>query len=105
MKQITVIDRIAILGFIAIAGMRWSASAKIATFTLATVHGIAGLTIFCAASYPGVRRNDAATVRVGRSGWRADRRGGIRWLGAITPLGGVAFVLGWGALMLGVLKR
>ncbi len=46
MKQITVIDRIAILGFIAIAGMRWSASAKIATFTLAIVHGIAGLTIF-----------------------------------------------------------
>ncbi len=24
--------------------------------------------------------------------------GGIRWLGAITPLGGVAFIAGWGLL-------
>jgi uncharacterized membrane protein YgdD (TMEM256/DUF423 family) len=23
---------------------------------------------------------------------------GIKWLGAITPLGGVAFILGWGCL-------
>jgi uncharacterized membrane protein YgdD (TMEM256/DUF423 family) len=23
---------------------------------------------------------------------------GVRWLGAVTPLGGVAFLLGWGAL-------
>ncbi len=27
---------------------------------------------------------------------------GIRWLGAITPLGGVAFILGWLALAWGV---
>lgn len=25
---------------------------------------------------------------------------GIRWLGAITPIGGVAFLVGWGALFL-----
>jgi uncharacterized membrane protein YgdD (TMEM256/DUF423 family) len=29
---------------------------------------------------------------------------GITWLGAITPLGGVAFILGWLALFLGSLK-
>jgi len=27
---------------------------------------------------------------------------GVRWLGAITPLGGVAFIAGWLFLMLGV---
>lgn len=27
---------------------------------------------------------------------------GVRWLGAITPLGGVAFIAGWAALALGV---
>ncbi len=27
---------------------------------------------------------------------------GTRWLGAVTPLGGLAFILGWGALALGV---
>lgn len=26
---------------------------------------------------------------------------GVRWLGAITPLGGVAFLVGWVALLLG----
>jgi uncharacterized membrane protein YgdD (TMEM256/DUF423 family) len=26
---------------------------------------------------------------------------GIRWLGAITPIGGVAFILGWIFAMLG----
>ena len=30
---------------------------------------------------------------------------GTRWLGAITPLGGAAFILGWGALARGVWKR
>jgi uncharacterized membrane protein YgdD (TMEM256/DUF423 family) len=30
---------------------------------------------------------------------------GARWLGAITPLGGVAFILGWVALAVGVLKE
>lgn len=29
---------------------------------------------------------------------------GIRWLGAITPLGGVAFMAGWALLALGVLR-
>jgi uncharacterized membrane protein YgdD (TMEM256/DUF423 family) len=29
---------------------------------------------------------------------------GVRWLGAITPLGGVAFIAGWLFLMLGVLR-
>lgn len=29
---------------------------------------------------------------------------GARWLGAITPIGGVAFILGWVALALGVLR-
>ena len=24
--------------------------------------------------------------------------GGLRWLGAITPLGGLAFIAGWGCL-------
>ena len=24
---------------------------------------------------------------------------GVRWLGAITPIGGVAFILGWGCLL------
>ena len=35
-----------VLGFLALAATRWLAPKKIATFTLATVHGIAGLTIF-----------------------------------------------------------
>jgi len=30
---------------------------------------------------------------------------GIKWLGAITPLGGGAFILGWGALIIAVLKH
>jgi uncharacterized membrane protein YgdD (TMEM256/DUF423 family) len=29
---------------------------------------------------------------------------GIKWLGAITPLGGVAFILGWLALVVAALK-
>jgi len=29
---------------------------------------------------------------------------GIKWLGAITPLGGVAFIAGWGLLFISVLK-
>ena len=27
---------------------------------------------------------------------------GVRWLGAITPLGGVAFILGWACVVVGV---
>ena len=30
---------------------------------------------------------------------------GIRWLGAITPLGGAAFLAGWACLLLGALRR
>lgn len=29
---------------------------------------------------------------------------GVRWLGAVTPLGGGAFILGWIALLLAVLR-
>jgi uncharacterized membrane protein YgdD (TMEM256/DUF423 family) len=29
---------------------------------------------------------------------------GLRWLGAVTPVGGVALILGWVALLLGVLR-
>jgi uncharacterized membrane protein YgdD (TMEM256/DUF423 family) len=29
---------------------------------------------------------------------------GIRWLGAVTPLGGVAFMIGWAALALAALR-
>jgi uncharacterized membrane protein YgdD (TMEM256/DUF423 family) len=29
---------------------------------------------------------------------------GQRWLGAITPIGGVAFLVGWGALALAALR-
>jgi uncharacterized membrane protein YgdD (TMEM256/DUF423 family) len=29
---------------------------------------------------------------------------GVRWLGAITPLGGLAFILGWSALAWGALR-
>ena len=29
---------------------------------------------------------------------------GMRWLGAVTPIGGVAFILGWAALVVAVLK-
>ena len=29
---------------------------------------------------------------------------GIRWLGAITPLGGVCLIIGWGLLAVGVLR-
>lgn len=29
---------------------------------------------------------------------------GVRWLGAITPLGGMAFIVGWVLFCLGVLK-
>ncbi len=30
---------------------------------------------------------------------------GIRWLGAITPLGGVSFMVGWGLLFIAVWKK
>jgi uncharacterized membrane protein YgdD (TMEM256/DUF423 family) len=30
---------------------------------------------------------------------------GIRWLGAITPLGGAAFLAGWVCLLLGAVRR
>jgi uncharacterized membrane protein YgdD (TMEM256/DUF423 family) len=30
---------------------------------------------------------------------------GIRWLGAITPIGGTAFILAWALLAIGVLKH
>lgn len=30
---------------------------------------------------------------------------GVRWLGAITPLGGAAFLAGWACLVLGALRR
>lgn len=30
---------------------------------------------------------------------------GMRWLGAITPIGGVAFLLGWGLLVWQILKQ
>ena len=30
---------------------------------------------------------------------------GVRWLGAITPLGGVAFLAGWVCLLLGAIRR
>jgi uncharacterized membrane protein YgdD (TMEM256/DUF423 family) len=30
---------------------------------------------------------------------------GVRWLGAITPFGGVAFLAGWTCLFLGLLRR
>jgi uncharacterized membrane protein YgdD (TMEM256/DUF423 family) len=30
---------------------------------------------------------------------------GIKWLGAVTPLGGVAFILGWLALIVAALKH
>ena len=29
---------------------------------------------------------------------------GIRWLGAITPIGGVCLIIGWGLLAVGVLR-
>lgn len=29
---------------------------------------------------------------------------GVRWLGAVTPLGGVAFIVGWGVLALAGLR-
>jgi uncharacterized membrane protein YgdD (TMEM256/DUF423 family) len=29
---------------------------------------------------------------------------GIKWLGAITPIGGVAFIIGWGCLLLSALS-
>ncbi len=29
----------------------------------------------------------------------------IKWLGAVTPFGGVAFMIGWGALALGAVKK
>ena len=30
--------------------------------------------------------------------------GGPRWLGAITPIGGTLFLIGWGTLVYGILK-
>jgi uncharacterized membrane protein YgdD (TMEM256/DUF423 family) len=30
---------------------------------------------------------------------------GVRWLGALTPLGGIAFLAGWGCLVLSMRKR
>jgi len=29
---------------------------------------------------------------------------GVRWLGAITPIGGLLMILGWGALAIGVMR-
>jgi uncharacterized membrane protein YgdD (TMEM256/DUF423 family) len=29
---------------------------------------------------------------------------GARWLGAITPIGGIAFIAGWACLALGVIR-
>jgi len=29
---------------------------------------------------------------------------GLRWLGAITPIGGLAFMVGWAALFVGVMR-
>ena len=29
---------------------------------------------------------------------------GIRWLGAITPIGGLAFIVGWGCLTLAAIR-
>ena len=29
---------------------------------------------------------------------------GIRWLGAITPIGGLAFIVGWGCLMFAAIR-
>jgi uncharacterized membrane protein YgdD (TMEM256/DUF423 family) len=31
--------------------------------------------------------------------------GGVRWLGAVTPLGGAAFLAGWLCLLLGAARR
>ena len=30
---------------------------------------------------------------------------GVRWLGAITPIGGAAFILGWGCLLWAIIKN
>jgi uncharacterized membrane protein YgdD (TMEM256/DUF423 family) len=30
--------------------------------------------------------------------------GGPRWLGAVTPIGGTLFLIGWGTLVYGILK-
>jgi len=30
---------------------------------------------------------------------------GIRWLGAVTPIGGVAFLIGWGCLLVFAVKQ
>mgnify|MGYP000093128143 CR=1 FL=1 len=30
--------------------------------------------------------------------------GGPRWLGAVTPIGGILFLIGWGTLIHGILK-
>ena len=30
---------------------------------------------------------------------------GIKWLGAVTPLGGIAFIFGWSALIIAALKH
>ena len=30
---------------------------------------------------------------------------GVRWMGAVTPLGGLAFLIGWGCLAMGYVKR
>ena len=30
---------------------------------------------------------------------------GVRWLGAVTPLGGASFLAGWACLLLGALRR
>ena len=30
---------------------------------------------------------------------------GIRWLGAVTPIGGVLMIIGWGMLLFGILRN
>ena len=55
-----------------------------------------------------VTKSDAAehrkTAMPARSAGSPQRPAGVRWLGAITPLGGLAFLAGWLCLAWGAWK-
>lgn len=75
------------------------------------MHALAILLVTCLASRIGARRADtisaifAAGIIVFSGSLYGLALSGIRWLGAITPLGGLCLLVGWGVLALSLAKR
>ncbi len=70
------------------------------------MHALSILLVTCLATRIGTRRADtisaifAAGIIVFSGSLYGLALSGIRWLGAITPLGGVCFLVGWGVLVI-----